>query len=352
MKEKPLVSIIVPVYNVEKYLEKCLDTLIGQTLKNIEIICVNDGSTDNCGEILYKYSQRDSRIIVVKQENHGLSAARNTGMSYVSGKYIMFVDSDDWIEMETCETAFNTAESINADLVFWSYTREYGDSSKEKLMFWEDKAVFEEEQVKNQLQRRICGLLGDELAHPDYANALETAWGKLYLAERLLNNGISFVDTKEIGTEDALFNLYALGYIKKAVYIKKCFNHYRKDNDTSLTKTYKQNLYAQWQHLFDLMQEYIAENNLTSDYQAALNNRIALSIVGLGLNIISCNCSAVKKIKMIKEIIKSERYKKAYKDLCFTYFPMHWKLFYGCAKYRCAVGVYFLLLIIQKILSR
>ena len=67
MKEKPLVSIIVPVYNVEEYLEKCLDTLIGQTLKNIEIICVNDGSTDNCGEILNKYSQRDSRIIIVKQ---------------------------------------------------------------------------------------------------------------------------------------------------------------------------------------------------------------------------------------------------------------------------------------------
>ena len=352
MKEKPLVSIIVPVYNVEDYLEKCLDTLIGQTLKNIEIICVNDGSTDNCGEILNKYSQRDSRIIIVKQENQGLSSARNTGMRYVSGKYIMFVDSDDWIETETCETAFNTAKSFNADLVFWSYTREYGNSSKDKIMFWEDKAVFEEEQVKNQLQRRICGLLGDELAHPDYANALETAWGKLYLAERLLKNNIAFVDTKEIGTEDALFNLYALGYIKKAVYIKKCFNHYRKDNDTSLTKTYKQNLYAQWQHLFDLMQEYIDENNLPSDYQAALNNRIALSIVGLGLNIMSCDCSATKKIRMIKEIIKSERYKNAYKDLRFTYFPVHWKLFYGCAKYRCAFGVFILLRIIQKIISR
>lgn len=98
MKEKPLVSIIVPVYNVEKYLEKCLDTLIGQTLKNIEIICVNDGSTDNCGEILYKYSQRDSRIIVVKQENHGLSAARNTGMSYVIiGENVKLINAHiDW----------------------------------------------------------------------------------------------------------------------------------------------------------------------------------------------------------------------------------------------------------------
>lgn len=352
MEEKPLVSIIVPVYNVEKFLEKCLDTLICQTLKNIEIICVNDGSTDGSGEILNKYSQIDSRIIAVKQENKGLSAARNTGMRYVSGKYIMFVDSDDWIETETCETAFNTAEKFNADLVFWSYTREYGDFSKEKLMFWEDKTVFEEEQVKSQLQRRICGLFGEELAHPDYANALETAWGKLYLAERLLENNISFVDTKKIGTEDALFNLYALGYIKKAVYVKKCFNHYRKDNNVSLTKTYKQNLYAQWQHLFDLMEEYIDNNNLSYDYKAALNNRIALSIVGLGLNIMSCDRSAVEKIRMIKEIIKSERYKKAYKDLCFTYFPFHWKLFYGCAKYKFATGVYGLLFIIQKILSR
>ena len=100
------------------------------------------------------------------------------------------------------------------------------------------------------------------------------------------------------------------------------------------------------------MQKYIDKNNLSSDYQSALNNRIALSILGLGLNIMSCNCSAVKKIKMIKEIIKSERYKKAYKDLCFNYFPVHWKLFYGCAKYKLATGVYGLLFIIQKILSR
>lgn len=350
MEKKPLVSIIVPVYNVEKYLEKCLDTLIGQTLKNIEIICVNDGSTDNCGEILDKYSQIDSRIIVVKQENQGLSAARNTGMGYVSGKYIMFVDSDDWIETETCETVFNTAESFNADLVFWSYTREYGDSSKEKLMFWQNETVFEEEQVKNQLQRRICGLFGEELAHPDYANALETVWGKLYLAERLLSNNISFVDTKEIGTEDALFNLYALGYIKKAVYIKQCFYHYRKNNESSLTSKYKEKLYSQWQCLFDRMLEYIESNKLGKEYYIALENRIALSLVGLGLNVVCANNKTTKeKIVLIKEIITSERYKNAYKQLDYKYLPPHWWVLFKCAKLKLSFMVYLLLWAMSKL---
>lgn len=351
MEEKPLVSIIVPVYNVEKYLEKCLESLVNQTLKNIEIICVNDGSPDNCGEILDNYKAIDSRIIVIEQKNSGLSAARNTGMKYVNGEYIMFVDSDDWIDIDTCELAYNAAEKNKADLVMWSYVREYEDSSNEKLMFWEDGKVFEKNEVKKLLQRRICGLLGEELAHPDYANALETVWGKLYLAERLLKNNVYFVNTKEIGTEDALFNLYALGYINRAVYIKKCLNHYRKDNNASLTKNYKKNLYMQWQHLFDLMQEYIDKNNLSSDYETALNNRIALSIIGLGLNITSCDCSMIQKVKKIKEIIKSERYKKAYNDLSFSYFPIHWKVFYFSAKCGNAILLIVLLNVIKYMIG-
>ena len=100
----PVISVIVPVYNVEKYLERCLDSIINQTLKDVEIICVNDGSTDNSINILKEYS---SQIIIVNKENGGLSDARNKGLDYASAPYIAFVDSDDWIE----ETAFEEAYS-------------------------------------------------------------------------------------------------------------------------------------------------------------------------------------------------------------------------------------------------
>ena len=98
MHNKPEVSVIIPVYNVEKYLERCLDSVINQSFTDIEIICVNDGSTDNSLEILKYYEQMDDRVIVIDKENQGLSETRNLGINISNGKYITFIDSDDWIK--------------------------------------------------------------------------------------------------------------------------------------------------------------------------------------------------------------------------------------------------------------
>lgn len=352
MKEQPLISVIIPVYNVERYLAQCLDSVIHQTYANLEIICINDGSKDGSGDILEQYAQMDRRMIIIDQENQGLSGARNTGLRHVHGKYVMFVDSDDWIEPETCEDAVTVAEDYCADLVLWSYTREFEHKTIEKYLFWDDKTVFEREQVQSQLHRRVCGLLGEELRHPDYANALETAWGKLYLTQRIVDNHVEFVDTKEIGTEDALFNLYALGYIERAVYLRRCLNHYRKTNQSSLTKTYNEKLFERWQCLFDYMHRYIQDSQLPVEYECALNNRIALSLLGLGLNIVGSNYSMEKKLQLLGEILSNDRYKAAYHNLDFSYFPIHWKMLYGCAKLRFSPGVYGLLVVIHRIISR
>ena len=98
------ISVIVPVYNVEQYLPQCLDSIINQTYKNLEIICVDDGSPDNSGKILDEYAKKDKRIKVIHQENQGVSVARNTGLDNATGKYIGFVDPDDWIEADYYET--------------------------------------------------------------------------------------------------------------------------------------------------------------------------------------------------------------------------------------------------------
>lgn len=95
--EKKLISIIVPVYNAEKYLQKCLDSILEQTYQNLEIIIVNDGSTDNSGQICQEYEKKDSRIIYIEKENGGVSDTRNTGLDRMTGSYVTFVDSDDWV---------------------------------------------------------------------------------------------------------------------------------------------------------------------------------------------------------------------------------------------------------------
>lgn len=117
--KKIKVSVIVPVYNVEKYLEECLNSLINQTLKDIEIICVNDGSTDNSADILESYAKKDDRLLVITQENQGLAAARNTGLNYVNGEYIYFIDSDDFLELNALEELYNIAVEKSLDFVLF-----------------------------------------------------------------------------------------------------------------------------------------------------------------------------------------------------------------------------------------
>ena len=117
------VSVILPVYNASDYLHQCMDSIVGQTLKDIEIILVDDGSPDNCGKICDEYAAKDTRIKVIHKENGGLSSARNAGMEVAEGEYIGFVDSDDWIESDMYMTLWQKAKDINADLVNCDYFR-------------------------------------------------------------------------------------------------------------------------------------------------------------------------------------------------------------------------------------
>ncbi len=121
----PKVSVILPVYNVEEYLQQALDSIINQTLEDIEIICVNDGSKDNSLSILEEYASKDNRIKIINQENQGQGASRNNAIKISSGKYIAFVDPDDWIELDMFEKLYNKAEKYNTDLIEFSYFRNH-----------------------------------------------------------------------------------------------------------------------------------------------------------------------------------------------------------------------------------
>lgn len=349
-EESGKVSIILPIYNVERFLPTCLDSVINQTYKNTEIICVDDSSPDGSAQIVKDYMQKDSRIKLISQKNTGLSGARNTGIKNAGGEYIMFLDSDDWIDPETCETSVKEMQKESADLVMWSYVREFPNAKAVKSLFKSDRIVFDGDEMRNTLHRRIAGLTGSELSDPSDADSAVTAWGKLYKAKIIKENHCEFTDTKLIGTEDALFNLEAFCHIKKAVFINKYFNHYRKDNSVSLTRSYKPNLFDMWQELYDRMGDIISKNNLPFDN--ALSNRIALSMIGLGLNELTAKKSAAEKIKRIKYFLSYPRYKKAYKNLEIKYMPAHWKLFFSFCRHGNAAGVYALLICINKIISK
>ena len=344
MEQMPKVSIIVPVYNVERYLRQCLDSLVNQTYQNIEIICVDDGSTDASSEILTEYALKNSKVRVIRQENSGLSVARNVGFSFATGKYVMYVDSDDWIDVYTCEKAVFKAEEHAADLVMWPYIREFPDHSAPKAIFSEEKTFHAAE--CRELQRRMVGLLGTELAHPENADALCTVWGKLYLRELIAQNDIHFTDLQRIGTyEDGLFNLHYLAHVKNATYIPDYLSHYRKNS--GMTSKYRKKLALQWKNLFSDMRGYIEKGGYGSDFEQALNNRISLSIIGLGLNAVAL--TKRKALAEIRNILSDKEYRAAVKTLPMRYFPPHWWTFFACCKLNFASGVFLLLKCMERI---
>lgn len=344
MKPEPTVSIIVPVYNVESYIQQCMDSILKQTYPNIEVICVDDGSTDASGEIIDRYAKADARILTIHVPNSGVAFARNTALSYATGKYVTFVDGDDWIDTTTCEKAVLHAEAQHVDLVIWPYIREFPNHSAPKVIFSEGRN-FAENECK-ELQRRMMGLSGVELAHPENADALCTVWGKLYHREIIEQNNIQFADLQRIGTyEDGLFNLCYLAHVRRAVYILDYLSHYRKN--TGMTSKYRSELRSQWKNLFSDMRSYIKEHECDSSFEEALNNRISLSIIGLGLNTLALpNQEALQEIH---SILSEKEYRTAIKKLPMRYFPPHWWAFFACCKLNFALGVFLLLKCMERI---
>lgn len=350
--KSPKISIIVPVFKVEIYLKKCLESLVNQTLLEIEIICVNDGSPDKSQEIIESYAKRDSRIKLLNQRNTGASGARNNGVKNASGKYLMFVDADDWLELDACEILYNFAENHKADVVMYSCMLEYENKTLNKFAFDHDWAVYLNEGCK-MLHRRHFGMVGDELAHPEKQDFLCSACTKLYKREIVVNNNIEFPDIKEIGSyEDGMFNLYYFGYINKACYSDKLLYHYRKSNEDSNTSNFKPDLPKKWERLFALMEEYIEKNQPTEEFKQAVQNRRALSIIGLGLNIASAKISYFEKLRRVKRILSKPQYRQAVKQLTTKYMPIYWKLFFTFAKINNAFAVYMLLAVMNKLRGR
>lgn len=346
-----LISIIVPVYNVEKYLRKCLDSIINQTYSNLEIICVNDGATDSSRSILEEYAAEDKRIKIIDKKNGGLSDARNAGLSCAGGEYLMFVDSDDWLEITACEKSIRIAEEQQVDVVMWPYIREFGQVSLPKNMFEKDM-YFDKRDTYEKIYRRFFGLYGEELAHPENADALVTVWGKLYKSELILKNHIQFVDTRQIATcEDALFNIEVFSYVKTSYFYNCALYHYRK-NDSSFTAGYKPDLKKKWAYLYEKMKDEIDQNKLDKIFSESLYNRIALNVIGLGFNTLGCREGFGKRYRIIQEFLSDPVIHRAVKRLDLAYLPVHWKAFFVCARMRAALSVYFLIFVMNKLRSK
>lgn len=212
-------SIIVPVYNVEKYLPKCLESLTNQTLKDIEIICVNDGSMDNSLAILKEFASKDSRIRIIDNQHQGVAKTRNTGIEQSTGEYIGFVDSDDYIDIDFFEKLYNSATKSNSDIAIASILKH-----KNFFNIYNAKYTKEETAITIQDKIKLC---------EDKKHFFFYAWNKIYHSGFIKENNIKFIEGQIY--EDVMFAIKALYYSNKIISVYGTKYHYI-EHENSLTK--------------------------------------------------------------------------------------------------------------------
>ena len=218
----PKVSIVVPVCNAEQYLKQCLDSILGQTLRDIEIICVNDGSKDNSGAMLDEYAQRDDRVRVLHKENTGYGNSMNRGLDMARGEYIGIVESDDWVELDMFEKLYQAAKAAKADVVKSNFFLFYGQQPPRDEFF----------QV---IPSRLCGQvfrpLDDlNLEKIDFWNGKPSIWSAIYRGGFVRENGIRFHETPGASYQDASFNFKIWACAQRVFCLDRAFLHYRQDN--------------------------------------------------------------------------------------------------------------------------
>lgn len=329
-------SIIIPVYNVNNYLSECVNSVLNQTYKEFEVLLIDDGSTDGSSKLCDKYNRENSQVHVFHQKNQGVASARNLGIEQASGDYILFLDSDDWIDSKTLEYLENRLEKKQYDVIIFSYAKEYGDNSYIKYVIEDNQ--FSEDELSKVVYRRLFGLTNSELKHPESLEYMSTCWGKAYRKECLHN--CKFQNIEQIGSfEDGLFNMDVLNENTTVEYINKPLYHYRYTKN-SLSSKYRSNLQSQWNTLFSIIQQKINENALSNDYQEAFNNRIALSVLGIGMNEIgNPNLRFFKFNKYIRDYINAKQYRNAVSTMKLKELPFAWKMLLFCCKHRLAFGI-------------
>ena len=218
LKHEELVSIIIPVYNVEKYLEVCLDSVVGQTYRNLEIILVNDGSMDGSPDICRAYALRDRRITVIDEENKGLSGARNAGLEMAHGLYTLFLDSDDWIEPELVSRSVRVMEEKHADLVAFSLRTHYEDGREP-----EDWIIEEGDACLASDEERLCYIATEYMT----CGIRFEVWNKLIRTSLIREHHLFFEDNRKIFAEDICFFAYYLAFANRVVSIRDILYHYR-----------------------------------------------------------------------------------------------------------------------------
>ena len=325
---KPLVSVVVPIYQNECYLDECIRSILGQTLTNIEIVLVDDGSPDACGAIADGYAERDARVKVLHVHNGGCSRARNSGIAAASGVFVGFVDSDDWIEPQMYERLLSAAVRSDVEIVYGGM-REVCDGNVVNEYRHSDAVTILRD--RDEIARLRCRFYGALPCKSRGEIAYGSACTGVYRRAFLLDNGINFLDAF---SEDILFNIEALRFASSVAFVDGSDYCYRKDGQQSVTNSFEEYTIARYFDLFDRLWR-MAESELGgySDECSLRARRLIIDYSRVLIVLIERSAlSKELKREYVRTVCNGLSLRRAVRGYPFWRLPLAQAVFFICLK--------------------
>lgn len=303
----PKVSIIIPVYNKEEYLDRCLNSILNQTLSDIEIILINDGSVDNSLKICNKYALHEARIKVINQKNAGVSAARNSGLLIATGEYITFVDPDDWVEQNMYLSMYESNIKASSDVCMCNYIKEIGSQEIKVELVSNNKILYKEE-ITNEI---ILNLIGPATIDSNNSFIMGNVWRLLIKKDLIDRYHIRFPHEISL-MEDLIFCLIVFSNTNKVCIDQKFHYHYCTQQD-SATLVYRNNKHKLQLNAISLIEQFLVKENLLE----VTNDRMKNRYINLGISSIINEThkdnpsNIINKISNINDICSDLKIKNA-----------------------------------------
>lgn len=293
------VSVIMPVYNAEKHLVKSIESVLQQSLQYIELVIVNDGSTDHSLDIIMSYSEKDKRIRVINKDHEGVSIARNIAVKVAKGKYIAFIDADDYVDLDMYQTMYVTLEQTRSNIAMCGYIEESNRSIKYTKLPWLDGTVIQKNVIYNQL---IPSMISH--SKQDIANEIikGNVWRFLVNKEFILDHDINF-NSQIALAEDLIFCIDLFSQVESIAILERCFYHYVRHNFSTLN-SYRENNLEESLYVQEQLKLKLSNNNLlTENMERFITNRFLMYTCCIS------NCFRLgapiyrEKIKIIRNIV-------------------------------------------------
>lgn len=345
---EPKVSVIIPIYNVEKYLNRCVDSVLTQTLKEIEVILVDDESPDNSPQMCDEYAQKDERIRVIHKKNGGLGLARNSGLDIAKGDFVAFLDSDDYIEKDALEILYNTCIGKKVEICYGSYLYEMKDGRTIKKQEVKQPVYY---YGKEETRKFLLDMVGPlpEYSH-DVKYAVSVCKG-LYKRSLFEEYHFRFDSEKNIASEDFLFHIRFLVEVNSVAVIPFYFYHYC-ENSASITHTYSEEKFQRIAKSMVEVEKRLSEVFDVSDYMIHYQRCLFLSLRGvLSHEIKDDSHSFSQKLSFLKKRCSVDVYQPLFNNYPYWKLDKTKRFLYLAMKYRKGILIY-MILRIKEILKK